>query len=350
MALTETRVLEALKTVDDPELHQDLVSLGMVAKTVIDGGTVHVKIDLTTPACPMKGRIEADVKAALNALEGVERVDLEFGAQVRDGGKEALPGVKHVIAVGSGKGGVGKSTVAANLAVSLTLEGASVGLLDADIYGPSQAKMFDVEGKRLMADDDKNIIPLRNHGVKLISIANLVEDGQALTWRGPILHGTLTQMIQQTVWGELDYLIVDLPPGTGDVQLSLAQLATVSGGVLVTTPQEMSLSDVKRAYTMMRKTHIPVLGVIENMSWYTLPDGTRDYLFGDGGAGRWAEGEHVALLGQVPISREVRESGDAGTPLVLSHPDSEQAQALRSAARVLAGQVSIQAMNTLPVV
>ncbi|MDZ7801334.1 MAG: Mrp/NBP35 family ATP-binding protein [Trueperaceae bacterium] len=350
MALTETRVLEALKTVDDPELHQDLVSLGMVENTVIDGSTVHVKINLTTPACPMKGRIEADVKAALNALEGVERVNLEFGAQVRDGGQEALPGVKHVIAIGSGKGGVGKSTVAANLAVSLTLEGATVGLLDADIYGPSQAKMFAVEGKRLMADDDKNIIPLRNHGVKLISIANLVEDGQALTWRGPILHGTLTQMIQQTVWGELDYLIVDLPPGTGDVQLSLAQLATVSGGVLVTTPQEMSLSDVKRAYTMMRKTHIPVLGVIENMSWYTLPDGTRDYLFGDGGAGRWAEQEHVALLGQIPISREVRESGDAGTPLVLSHPDSEQAQALRSAARVLAGQVSIQAMNTLPVV
>jgi ATP-binding protein involved in chromosome partitioning len=269
---------------------------------------------------------------------------------VRDGGKEALPGVKHVIAVGSGKGGVGKSTVAANLAASLVLEGAEVGLLDADIYGPSQAKMFAVEGKRLMADDQKNILPLRNHGVKLISIANLVEDGQALTWRGPILHGTLKQMIEQTVWGELDYLIVDLPPGTGDVQLSLGQLADITGAVLVTTPQEMSLADVKRAHTMMRKTHVPVLGLVENMSWYALPDGERDYIFGEGAAEAWAEAERLPLLGQVPISRTLRESGDVGTPIVLSHPESDQAQALRSAARVLAGQVSIQALNTLPVI
>jgi ATP-binding protein involved in chromosome partitioning len=350
MSLSEDRVLEALKTVQDPELHQDLVSLGMVAYASVDAGTVRVKIDLTTPACPMKATIERDVKEAVGALEGVDRVELEFGAQVRDGGKESLPGVKHVIAVGSGKGGVGKSTVAANLAASLVLEGAEVGLLDADIYGPSQAKMFAVEGKRLMADDQKNILPLRNHGVKVISIANLVEDGQALTWRGPILHGTLKQMIEQTVWGELDYLIVDLPPGTGDVQLSLAQLADITGAVLVTTPQEMSLADVKRAHTMMRKTHVPVLGLVENMSWYALPDGERDYIFGEGAAEAWAEAERLPLLGQVPISRTLRESGDAGTPIVLSHPDSEQAQALRSAARVMAGQVSIQALNTLPVI
>jgi len=348
MALTDSSVLEALKTVQDPELHQDLVSLGMIERADVEGATVHVKVNLTTPACPMKATIERDVKAAVSALAGVERVELEFGAQVRDGGKEALPGVKHVIAVGSGKGGVGKSTVAANLAASLVLEGASVGLLDADIYGPSQAKMFAVEGKRLMADDDKNILPLRNHGVKLISIANLVEDGQALTWRGPILHGTLKQMIEQTVWGELDYLIVDLPPGTGDVQLSLTQLATVTGAVLVTTPQEMSLADVRRAFTMMRKTHVPVLGLVENMSWYALPDGQRDYIFGQGAASAWAEQEHVPLLGEIPISRALRESGDDGTPIVLSQPDSEQALALRSAARLLAGQVSIQALNTLP--
>ena len=350
MALSESRVLEALKTVQDPELHQDLVSLGMVEGTAVDGGTVHVKINLTTPACPMKATIENDVQRAVGAIPGVERVELTFGAQVRDGGQQALPGVKHVIAVGSGKGGVGKSTVAANLAAALALEGASVGLLDADIYGPSQAKMFAVEGKRLMADDDKNILPLRNHGVKLISIANLVEDGQALTWRGPILHGTLKQMLEQTVWGELDYLIVDLPPGTGDVQLSLTQLATVTGAVLVTTPQEMSLADVRRANTMMRKTHVPVLGLIENMSWYALPNGERDYIFGEGAAEAWAREERIPLLGQVPISRTVRESGDAGTPIVLSHPDSEQAQALRSAARMLAGRISIQALNTLPVI
>jgi len=349
MALDESRVLEALKTVQDPELHQDLVSLGMVDRaTVRNDGTVDVKINLTTPACPMKATIEKDVREAIARLDGAGRVDLEFGAQVRSSGKDALPGVKHVVAVGSGKGGVGKSTVAANLAAALVLEGASVGLLDADIYGPSQAKMFAVEGKRLMADEDKNILPLRNHGVKLISIANLVEDGQALTWRGPILHGTLKQMIEQTVWGELDYLVVDLPPGTGDVQLSLTQLCDVTGAVLVTTPQEMSLVDVRRANTMMRKTHVPVLGLIENMSWYALPDGERDFIFGEGKAAAWAEAEKLPLLGQVPISRVVRESGDEGTPVVVSHPDSEQAQALRSAARVLAGQISIQALNTLP--
>jgi ATP-binding protein involved in chromosome partitioning len=209
--------------------------------------------------------------------------------------------------------------------------------------------MFSVEGKRLMADDEKRILPLRNHGVKLISIANLVEDGQALTWRGPILHGTLTQMLKQTVWGELDYLIVDLPPGTGDVQLSLSQLVPLTGAVVVTTPQDVALLDVRRAYTMLRKTHVPVLGVIENMSYYDLPDGTRDYIFGEGGAARFAESERLALLGQIPITRAMREAGDAGKPLVLSHPESPDAQALRRAARLLAGQVSIQNLNALPV-
>jgi len=349
MSLNESMVLEALGTVQDPELHQDLVSLGMVESTTIEGSDVHITVNLTTPACPMKAEIERDVKAAVGALPGVETIHLTFGAQVRGTEQPSLPGVKHVIAVGSGKGGVGKSTVAANLAAGLALEGASVGLLDADIYGPSQAKMFSVEGKRLMADSDKNILPLRNHGVKIVSVANLVEDGQALTWRGPILHGTLTQMLQQTVWGELDYLIVDLPPGTGDVQLSLTQLVNVTGAVLVTTPQEMSMVDVRRAHTMMRKTHIPILGLVENMAWYALPDGERDYIFGEGVGAAWAEQERIALLGQIPISRRVRESGDAGTPIVIADPEREQAQALRSAARVLAGQVSIQALNTLPV-
>ncbi|MDZ7705717.1 MAG: Mrp/NBP35 family ATP-binding protein [Trueperaceae bacterium] len=345
-------VIEALRGVDDPELHQDLVSLGMVKEVSIDGDQVALKIDLTTPACPMKGQIEADVKAALYAIADVNigGVDITFGSQVRGQQQDALPGVKNIIAVGSGKGGVGKSTVAANLAVSLALEGASVGLLDADIYGPSQARMFSVEGKRLMADDEKNIIPLKNYGVKLVSIANLVEDGQALTWRGPILHGTLTQMLKQTVWGQLDYLIVDLPPGTGDVQLSLGQLVPLTGAVLVTTPQDVALMDVRRAYTMMRKTHVPVLGVIENMSYYQLPDGSRDYIFGQGGAAQFAEKERLALLGEIPIMRQIRESGDAGKPIVIAEPDSEQAQALRSAARTLAGKISIQALMTLPVV
>jgi ATP-binding protein involved in chromosome partitioning len=348
MSVTEAAVTDALATVQDPELHQDLVTLGMVERVVVDGGHVRVRIQLTTPACPMKAQIEQDVRAAVGAVRGVERIEIEFGAEVRGTPQAALPGVKHVIAVGSGKGGVGKSTMAANVAASLALDGAAVGLLDADIYGPSQSKMFSVEGKRLMADDQKRIIPLKNHGVKVVSIANLVEDGQALTWRGPILHGTLTQLLQQTVWGDLDYMIVDLPPGTGDVQLSLAQLVTLTGMVLVTTPQDVALLDVKRAYTMARKTHVSVLGVIENMSYYLLPDGSRDQIFGEGGAEAFAAKEGLPLLGQVPITRGLRESSDAGIPLVISHPDDPSAQVLRHAARVLAGQVSVQALNTLP--
>ncbi len=348
MEVTRERIINALRTVNDPELHQDLVTLGMVDQVHIDGSAVKLKINLTTPACPLKGKIEKDVREAVAREVGHVALEVEFGANVRGPQKEPMPGVRTVIAVGSGKGGVGKSTVAANIAASLALEGALVGMLDADIYGPSQSKMFGVEGKRLMADDDKRILPLRNHGVKVISIANLVEDGQALTWRGPILHGTLTQLLNQTTWGELDYLIVDLPPGTGDVQLSLTQLVPVTGMVMVTTPQDMALVDVRRAYTMARKTHIPVLGVVENMSYYALPDGSRDYIFGEGGASAWAEQERLPLLGQIPITRALRESGDTGTPLVISDPDNASAQELRRVARVAAGQVSIQAMASLP--
>lgn len=348
-SISEADITTALRGVNDPELHRDLVSLGMVKEIDIQPDSIRVKIDLTTPACPLKGKIEADVRAALHPL-GIEDADLTivFGAQVRPSGKQSIEGVKHIIAVGSGKGGVGKSTVAANMAASLALEGSSVGLLDADIYGPSQAKMFNVEHKRLLADEDKRIIPHKSHGIKIISIANLVQDGQALIWRGPMLHGTLTQMLTQTLWGELDYLVVDLPPGTGDVQLSLSQLADITGAVLVTTPQDMALIDVKRSYAMFNKTHVPVLGVIENMAYYALPDGTRDYIFGEGGATAFAEAEKLALLGHIPISKHVRQAGDEGMPVVLSYPDSPQAAAFREAARILAGQISIQAMMSLP--
>ncbi|MCA9836873.1 MAG: Mrp/NBP35 family ATP-binding protein [Trueperaceae bacterium] len=345
----EDKILTALKTVNDPELHQDLVSLGMVDSVKLEGKHAHIKINLTTPACPMKAQIEQDVRTALKPISELDRVELEFGSQVRGSQKQPIPGIKNIIAVGSGKGGVGKSTVAANIAASLALEGADVGLLDADIYGPSQAKMYSVEGKRLMADEDKNIIPLKNYGVKVISIANLVEDGQALTWRGPILHGTLNQMLNQTLWGELDYLVVDLPPGTGDVQLSLTQLTTITGALIVTTPQDMALLDVKRAYTMLRKTHVPVFGLIENMAYYQLPDGSRDYIFGEGSAKAWAESEKLAVMGEIPINRSVRESGDAGKPIVLSNPDAPESLAFRKAARALAGYISVQNMMTLPV-
>lgn len=350
-SITETDIINALRKVNDPELHKDLVSLGMVKDVSIDGTAIRVKIDLTTPACPLKDKIESDVREALIELDiRNEDITIEFGAQVRQTGKQSIEGVKHIIAIGSGKGGVGKSTVTANLAASLALEGAKVGLLDADIYGPSQAKMFQLEQKRLLADENKRILPQKSHGIKIISIANLVQEGQALIWRGPMLHGTLTQMLTQTLWGELDYLLIDLPPGTGDVQLSLSQLADITGAVLVTTPQDMALIDVKRSYAMFNKTHIPVLGVIENMSYYQLPDGTRDYIFGEGGAQAFAEQEKLALLGHIPLNKQVRQAGDTGMPLVLSYPDSLQAQAFREAARILAGQISIQAMMTLPMI
>jgi ATP-binding protein involved in chromosome partitioning len=348
MIPTEAALMEALSTVLDPELQQDLVTLGMIEHLAVAGNKVSVRVQLTTPACPMKARIEADVRAAIATVPGVSEVALTFSAQVKPSSTGNLPGVSHVVAVGSGKGGVGKSSIAANLAASLALDGATVGLLDADIYGPSQARMFSVEGKRLMADEQKRILPLKNHGVRVLSVANLVEEGQALTWRGPILHGTLTQMLQQTVWGELDYLIVDLPPGTGDVQLSLAQLVNLTGMVLVTTPQDVALLDVKRAASMARKTHVPLLGVVENMSYYQLPDGTRDFLFGEGGARAFAESERLPLLGEIPITRALRESGDAGVPLVVADAANPSSLALREMARRVAGQVSIQARQTLP--
>ncbi len=329
----------------DPELGADLASLGMVAG--VEAGGAAVKVTLAVPGARPDDRLTAAVEAALRAA-GAESVEVAYAEAVSLPAQEPLPGVRSIVAVGSGKGGVGKSTVAANLAAALAREGLGVGLLDADIYGPSQGKMYGVEGRRLMADEQKNIVPLKNHGVKVISIANLVEEGQALTWRGPILHGTLTQLLKQTVWGELDVLLVDLPPGTGDVQLSLAQLVTVTGMVLVTTPQEVALADVKRAYTMARKTHVPLLGIVENMSYYPLPGGERDYLFGEGGADRWGAEVGLPVFAHVPITRSLRESGDAGAPLVVAQPDDEAALELRRAARRLIAGLARESQSTLP--
>lgn len=345
MALTREDVLAALGRVADRDLSADVVSLGMVAGVEADGGAVRVA--LAVPGGRAPDGLAADVEAALTAA-GAAAVEVTFVPSPTFPSQEPLPGVRSVVAVGSGKGGVGKSTVAANLAAALARDGLSVGLLDADIYGPSQGKMFGVEGRRLMADEQKNIVPLKNHGVKVISIANLVEEGQALTWRGPILHGTLTQLLKQTVWGDLDVLLVDLPPGTGDVQLSLAQLVTLTGMVLVTTPQEVALADVKRAYTMARKTHVPLLGIVENMSYYPLPDGGRDYLFGEGGADRWGAEVGLDVLAHVPIAKPLRESGDAGAPLVVSDPSDPAAVELRRAARKLLRRVSEESLTSLP--
>ncbi|GGB59861.1 MULTISPECIES: Mrp/NBP35 family ATP-binding protein [Deinococcus] len=339
-------LMAALSTVNDPELHRDLVSLGMIEHASVDAGVAHVKVNLTTPACPLKGQIEHDVRAAALTVPGVQGAVITFGAMVRAAAQPALPGVKHVLLVGSGKGGVGKSSVAVNLAASLALDGARVGLLDADVYGPSVAHMLGQSGAKVTANEDRKMRPLDAHGVRFISMANLSPAGQALVWRGPMLHSAIQQFLKDAAWGELDYLIVDLPPGTGDVQLSLTQTVQVTGAVIVTTPQDVALIDAARAVDMFRKASVPVLGVIENMSYFVAPDTGITYdLFGRGGSRKL--GDHTPL-GEIPLEVSVRQDADAGTPAVVAHPDSPAALALRQAARALAGQVSVRTLAHLP--
>lgn len=344
--LSQASVLEALKTVNDPELHKDLVSLGMVEKITVEGSKVGLKINLTTPACPLKGQIAADVRAAISKL-GASEIEVQFGATVRAPQQMPIPGIKHLVAIASGKGGVGKSTVAANLAVALAQDGAKAGLLDADIYGPSQAQMFAIQDEKLRVNEQKQMMPIEKYGIKLLSIANIVPKGQAMVWRGPILHGTIKQFLQEVVWGELDYLIIDLPPGTGDVQLSLSQLTRLSGGVIVTTPQDVARIDAERALDMFKRVQVNVLGVLENMSYFEQ-GGQKTYIFGQGGGRKMAEAYKTAFLGEIPIALPVREGGDKGVPIVVSAPESLEAQAFRQAARTLAGQLSVQSFMLLP--
>ncbi|WP_027480867.1 Mrp/NBP35 family ATP-binding protein [Deinococcus pimensis] len=341
-------VLAALRTVNDPELHRDLVSLGMIERADLEADEAFVKVNLTTPACPLKATIEADVRAAVLTVPGVRSVHVEFGAQVRAPQTPPLPGVKHVVAIGSGKGGVGKSSVAANVAVALARSGARVGLLDADVYGPSQAHMMGASEERVTATEQRKMRPIERHGLKFLSMANLMPAGQALVWRGPMLHSAVQQFLRDAAWGELDYLIVDLPPGTGDVQLSLSQTVTLSGAVIVTTPQDVALIDAARAVDMFRKNNVPVLGVVENMSYFVAPDTGLTYdIFGRGGARKLGG---LPVLGEVPLDVEVRADSDAGTPSVLSHPDSPASVALLRVAENLAGRLSVQALAELPMV
>ncbi len=337
-------LMAALSTVNDPELHRDLVSLGMIERAEVVGGVAQIKVNLTTPACPLKGQIEREVREAVLALPGVTGAAVTFGATVRMAAQPALPGVKHVLLVGSGKGGVGKSSVAVNLAASLAADGARVGLLDADVYGPSVAHMLGQGAARVTANAERKMQPIEAHGLKFISMANLSPAGQALVWRGPMLHSAVQQFVKDAAWGELDYLVVDLPPGTGDVQLSLTQTVQVTGAVIVTTPQDVALIDAARAIDMFRKASVPVLGVVENMSYFVAPDTGNTYdLFGRGGSRKL--GEQYPLLGEVPIDMDVRKDADAGIPAVLAHPETPAAQALIGVARNLAGQVSVLAVN-----
>jgi len=348
--ITEQAVLNALRAIIDPDLHKDIVELGFIQDLAISGGDVSFRIVLTTPACPVKEQMEQAAYQAVGQIEGVANVKVTMDAVVPKGrgvaGNMALPNVKNIIAVSSGKGGVGKSTVAVNLAVSLALDGAKVGLMDADVYGPNVPLMLGVEQRQPEVQMNQ-LMPIQAHGVKMISMALLAPPDKPMILRGPMLHGIVRQFLTDVNWGELDYLIVDMPPGTGDVQLSLAQLVPVQGAVLVTTPQIVSLADVRRALKMFETVAIPVLGIIENMSYFVPPDmpEKRYDIFGTGGGSAFADEMGVPFLGEVPLGIEVREAGDKGVPVVVSNPESPQAKAFRRVAEEVARYISIEAMK-----
>jgi ATP-binding protein involved in chromosome partitioning len=350
-AITESSVLAALSTVQEPELGGDLVSRNMIRDLVIDGAKVAFTIELTTPACPLKDQIESEVRRALLPL-GVEELGVAWGATVRRAqprtAEQLVPGVKNVIAVASGKGGVGKSTVSVNLAVALAKAGASVGLLDADITGPNIPMMLGLDGQPQASENNK-IVPLERHGVKAISIQFFVPEGQPIVWRGPLIGGAISQFLRDVEWGELDYLVVDLPPGTSDAQLTLAQAVPISGTVLVTTPQEVALSDVAKALSMLRRLNVPIIGLVENMSAFVCPHcGEATEIFGRGGGERFAEQHGVEFLGKVPLDITVRQGGDAGVPAVAQREPGPAAQALETVASLVAARMSVRAANGRP--
>ena len=349
MNITKEQVLDALKNVDDPDLKKDIVTLGMVKDIVIDGKNISFSVVLTTPACPMKELIQrACVNAIIHYVDKDANVNVNMTATVttqRSGTN--LPGVKNIIAVASGKGGVGKSTVAANLACALAMQGAKVGLIDADIYGPSVPIMFDVLNEKPMLrdiDGKSFLVPVESYGVKLLSIGFFADPSQAVVWRGPIAVRALNQMLGEADWGELDYLIVDLPPGTGDIHLSLVAAVPLTGAVIVSTPQNVALADARKGVAMFKlpAINVPVIGIVENMAWFTpaeLPE-SKYFIFGREGATRLAEDLGVPLLGQIPLVQSICEAGDVGRPAVLQK-DTLQAKAFLEMAGNIAQQVAI---------
>jgi ATP-binding protein involved in chromosome partitioning len=342
---TEAAVLDALRSVTDPDLHRDIVALGFVKNLRIDGGHVAFTIELTTPACPVKDLMRDQAHAAVSALPGVTRVDIEMTASVRatstaGGGKVPVDGVKNIIAVGAGKGGVGKTTMAVNLAAALARRGSRVGILDGDIYGPNVPIMLGLHTQ--LQTDGQKIVPAERYGIQVVSVGFLTDDDAPIIWRGPMLHQTIQQFFREVRWDTLDYLIVDMPPGTGDVALSLSQSVPVAGAVLVTTPQTVAVADTRRAVHMYRKLNIPTLGLIENMSHFVCAGCHREAdIFGKGGGERLASDLSVPFLGHVPLQEPVRSAGDAGVPIVIADPESAPARAIMAAAERVAQQVSI---------
>ncbi len=353
MSVTQEQVLDALRAVQDPDLHKDIVTLGFVKEVKIAGTEVDFVVELTTPACPVKDQLKAEAEQRVAALPGVSVARARMTADVRARGgfgRQQVPGIRNILAVGAGKGGVGKSTTAVNLALALSRRGARVGLMDADVYGPNIPQMLGISGQPEVSDE-KKMIPPEGHGIKVMSMGMLVPPDQPVIWRGPMLHGAVQQFMRDVEWGELDYLVVDLPPGTGDVSLSMSQSVPVAGAVVVTTPQGVSVSDVRKAVAMFRQLNIPVLGVVENMSYFVCGHcNERTDIFGHGGGARMAQDLGLPLLGEVPIDTRVRSGGDEGQPIVVAAPDAPAAQAFVDVAGKVAAQISIQAMRVLRVV
>jgi len=346
--ISEEGVRIALRNVNDPDLHKDLVALNMVKEIKIDGKNISVDIELTTPACPLKDKIKEDcVEEIKKEIPDAGQISITMTSKVQSSlsqtASEILPGVKNTIAVASGKGGVGKSTIAVNLAIALTQEGAKVGLIDADIYGPSLPLMMGISDKPKIYQDSTTakMIPLENYGVKVMSIGFLIEEDTPVIWRGPMASGAVKQFMSDVQWGALDYLIFDLPPGTGDIQLTLVQSIPLTGAVVVTTPQDVSIIDVKKAIRMFQRVNVSILGIVENMSYFLAPDtGNRYDIFGSGGGQKLAAELSIPLLGAVPINQSIREGSDKGKPIVISNPDSEQSKKFFEISRNMAAEVS----------
>jgi ATP-binding protein involved in chromosome partitioning len=355
MKITEQQILHALSQVEDPDFKKDLVSLNMIKDLVFDDNGIKFTIELTTPACPMKEKLETDCRNAIAQLvSNVIKVDIDFSSRVttlRDIKSDILPSVKNIITVASGKGGVGKSTVSVNLALALLRSGAKVGLIDADIYGPSIPTMLGLQSARptIQKVEDKNkIVPVDYLGMQVMSIGFLIQDKQPVAWRGPMATSALRQIITDVLWEDLDYLVLDLPPGTGDIHLTLAQLVPVTGAVVVTTPQEVALADARKAiaFYQLESINVPVLGVVENMSFFTppeLPD-NRYYIFGKGGGRLLAQQFDVPFLGELPIEQDIREGGDFGKPIALQTATTAS-KAFELLAQNVAQQIAVQNAN-----
>jgi ATP-binding protein involved in chromosome partitioning len=345
MSISEAAVLDALRVVRDPDLNRDIVSLKFIKNLRIDDGRVAFSIELTTPACPVKDQMREQARAAVERIPGVTAVDIEMTAQVRstmvsDMSKAPVPGVKNIIAVGAGKGGVGKTTVAVNLAIALSQCGSRVAMIDGDVYGPNVPLMLGIQTQ--LSTDGQRIVPAEQYGIQLVSMAFLTGDDAPVIWRGPMLHGVIQQFFREVRWDAVDYLIVDMPPGTGDVALSLSQTVPVSGSVVVTTPQTVSIADTRRAVGMYQKLNVPALGLIENMSHFICPSCRHESsIFGTGGGEALATELKVPFLGRIPIYEPIRIGGDTGVPITIGEPKSPAASAFRAAAEQLAAQLSI---------